>query len=1112
MDTSRERGTVCLACGAPSPAGMAFCGSCGTPLSLLCHSCGSKNPGSFHFCGTCGSSLVHHPELDPLALGGSGELRQLTVMFCDLADSTALAERLGPEAFREVVSAHHTGCTDVVRRFGGHVAQYLGDGLLVYFGYPQAHEDDAQRAVHSGLEIIRGTQVLNERSLHERGVHLAIRIGIHTGPVVAGIMGAGTHWEQLAVGQAPHIAARLQALALPGKIVVSAATHALVRGFFVSEPLGPQVLRGVSQPMDVFQIVRDTGIRSRFEVALAAGLTPSVDRQRELATLVEAFARVENGASEIVWVVGDAGIGKSRLLQMFQEHSKVLTPSWLLCRCGAYSQHSALHPIIELFERIFGFESDDAPAERLHKLEATLTTYGPFSDDAVPLLSGLLSLPISEPAAALLSLAPERQRDRTFDILITILVRMAERRPVILGIEDLHWADPSTLDFLARIREGAPTARVMLLLTHRPVFSATWTAKTPAIHIRLDRLSDEHVRSMVQHIAGGKRIPEEVHRYVVEKTDGVPIFVEELTRTVLESGWLVDTDGGFAPARPLHMLTIPVTLQDLLLARLDRLGRGKEVALLASVIGREFSYEMIRAVSHADEIALNHDLGQLVSGGVLYQLSEPPAARYVFKHVLIQDAAYGLLLKSTRQQYHRRVAEALLAGFPETVATRPELLAHHFTEAGSAQVAVDYWLKACRRAVERSANLEASAHAHQGLTLLEQVPASPARDVLELGLQSALGSATIALRGYGADAVEKAFARALDLCQRLGDTPQRIRAELGLWTYYVVRGHYAHAVELADELLAIARQHGTTGTLVQAHYCRGFSRFHVGELHAAHEAFAEGARVACRDGDPALSLPTGDDVRIHLLSFSALALWHLGQPAAATTRSQEALLLARRLGHPYGIAFAANVAGFLGIYLRDIESARAAAAETIALASDKGYRYFMLLGNFTQAWSLAQSGAMAEGLATMTQCIKGLRASGARMAETFMILQLAQSFLQNGQLDEARAHLHEAEDTARASGERLFEPEINRVLGECHAATDAIAADRYFRVALDQARSHGDRAQEIRAAMSLARVWRDNAERRAELQTLLATATAACAPSDVSADVREARALLARLS
>ena len=1106
MDNSRERELTCPMCGAANPAAMAFCGSCGSPLRGVCHSCGAANPASLRFCGTCGADLIEPPEATPEPRDRA-EHRQLTVMFCDLEGSTALAERLGPEIYREVIHEYHAASADVVRRLGGHVAQYLGDGLLVYFGYPQAHEDDAQRAVHSALEIVRSAQSVNERLLREHDVRLSVRIAIHTGPVVAGAVGVGGRRERLAVGQTPSIAARLQMLAAPGTVLISGATHALVRGFFVCEPLGPQALRGVSQLTEVFQVQRATGVTTRFELAVAAGLKPPVNRQHELATLVEAFERVRGGAGQIVWIVGDAGIGKSRLLQMFQERAAQLTPLWVLGRCGTYSQHSALHPIIGLFGRLFAFETDDPPPERLRKLEAALRTYGPFGEDAIPILAALFSLPAAGP----LNLAPERQRERTFEILVTSLVRMAELQPLILAVEDLHWADPSTLDFLARVNDCGKTACIMMVLTQRAMVTASWSAKMAVTQVRLDRLSDEHVRVMVEHIAGGKYLPEEVHQYIVEKTDGVPIFVEELTRAVLDSDWLIESERGDIPGRPLRTLSIPVTLQDLLLGRLDRLGRAKDVALLASVLGREFSYGMIRAVFHGEEAALVRDLEQLVAGGLLYQVGEPPAARYMFKHVLIQDAAYGLLLKSTRQQHHRRVAETLAQQQPETIETRPELLAHHFTEAGMVEAAVGYWLSAGRRAVERSANVEASAHARKGLLLLEQTPDSATRDVLEIGLQSTLGSATIALRGYGAEPVEKAFARALDLCQRLGNAAQRIRAEFGLWTYYVVRGDYAKAVELADDLLTIARQQSVRGTLVQAYYCSGFSRFQVGELGAAHAAFSEGAAEACNDDDPTLKLPTGDDVRIHLLAFSGLALWHLGRPAEAMARCDEALALARRLAHPYGIVFAANVGGFLGLYLRDVERTSAAGAETLGLASDKGYRYFILLGTFVQAWALVQGGAVAEGLATMDRCIKGLKASGARMAETFMILQLAQSLLDHGQRDQARSRLHEAGETVQATGERLFEPELHRVLGECEGSADPARADRYFRLALEQARSHGDRALELRAVTSMSRLWRRDPARRAEVRALLSGVMATFSPADTSIDLRDARATLAGL-
>ena len=747
-----------------------------------------------------------------------------------------------------------------------------------------------------------------------------------------------------------------------------------------------------------------------------------------------------SSGSQVVWVVGEAGIGKSRLLQMFQERTAVHTPFWVLCRCSTYFQHSALYPVIELFQQLFGFETDDPPAERLRKLEAALVAYGPPQPEAAPLLAALFSLPLGERSAPL-GLTPKRQKERTLETLLAILLRMAEAQPVVVGIEDLHWADPSTLEFLNLVMQKSASARIMLLLTHRPVFSPSWAARAPATHLRLDRLSDEHIHTMVEHIAGDKRLPEEVHRYIAEKTDGVPIFVEELTRTVLDSGWLVESDEGYSLGRPLQLLAIPVTLQDLLLARLDRLGSAKDRALLASVLGREFTYEMLHAVSSADEPSLRRDLSHLVDGGLLYQLGEPPLATYTFKHALIQDAAYGLLLKSTRQQYHQRVAETMAQRFPDVSQTQPELLAHHFTEAGLSEPAVGHWLRAARRAVERSANVEAAGHVRQGLALLEHLPVSPSRDALELGLQSTLGSATIALKGYGSDEVERAFARALDLCEQLGNAAQRFRAELGLWMYYVVRADYARALELAERLLAIAEAQGTPAALAHASYCIGFSRYYLGEIQAAHDAFAAGAQLECADGDPALVLPTGDDVRIHLLAFFGLVLWHRGQPAEAMARCEQALALARRLSHPYGVVFALNAATYLAMYLRDGDRVKAAVGECLAIATEKGYRYFLVMGGFVRGWALAEAGAADEGIALMIRCLQAARGAGALMGQTLMMVHLAGACVRHSRNEEATTWLGEMAAAVEATRERFFEPELHRLRGERDVVVDAAGAE-----------------------------------------------------------------------
>jgi class 3 adenylate cyclase/tetratricopeptide (TPR) repeat protein len=1079
---------------------MKFCGSCGASLSHQCASCGADNPASFAFCGACGAAFTDAPEA-PLP---EGEYRRITVLFCDLADSTALADRLPPETYRDVMREYHATCAEAIRRFGGHVAQYLGDGLLVYFGYPEAHEEDVARAVHTGLEILRAMRAFNQRFERLASGSLAARIGIHTGPVVTGPVGTGARREQLALGQTPNLAARLQAVAAHDSVVISAATYAHVRGFFTCEPLGEIALRGVSRVVEAFRVVSATGVQSRFELAVAKGLTPSVNRRTELTELMDAFDRVGAGAWQIVDIVGEPGIGKSRLLEMFQDRAAKQTPFWIMCRCTPYAQHSALRPIIDFFERVFEFHPDDSPVERRRKVEAALAPYTSLDAEAAALFLALLSVP-SE-GAEVLNLAPERQRERTLEVLRSLLLSVARDRTAVVVIEDLHWADPSTLEFLQHVIDRGLAPRIMLVVTHRPVFTPRWKDRAPVLAIRLDRLTDDHVRTMVEHIAGGRTLPEEVVRYIIDKTDGVPLFVEELTHAVLDSGSLVAGDHGYTLTRPLATLGIPVTLQDLLLTRLDRLGPAKDVALLACVLGREFTYEVIQAVSRTDEARLRSDLSRLIEGGVLYQFGDPPDATYAFRHVLLQEAAHALLLPSARQQHHRHVAETILRRFPELSDSRPELLAHHFTEGGLAENAAGYWLRASRREVDRSANIEASQHARQGLAVLDQVAASTTRDTLELGLQSALGSATIAVRGYGVEPVEKAFARALELCQRLGNAPQRFRAELGLWTYYVVRADYARALELADELAAIAPAQNAPGALVQAAYCRGFSHHMLGHFHVARGAFAEAVAIDVRDDDPSLTLPTGDDVRIHLLAFFGLLLWHLGQPAEAMARCEEARTLARRLAHPYGIAFAANALAFLGLYADLTDMAGVAVAESRALALDKGYRYFVVLSEFMQGWMAAGSADGPNGHAAMERSLLALRGAGARMGETFMRLRLIDRLLQDGRATDARAHLADVQTTTETTQERFFEPELHRLLGEAHVND----RERHFTRAIEQARAHGDHALQLRAAIRLADLWAD-AGRRGDARALLTAALTPFGAASAYPDVDDARARLTRL-
>ena len=694
----------CARCGSTNPEGAKFCIECAASLGRRCPGCGFENLPQAKFCAECGTSLVAQPKADERRqevegradTRSEGERRQLTVMFCDVVGSTALSERLDPEEWRAIVRNYQAACAAVIRRFEGHVAQYLGDGLLVYFGYPQAHEDDAQRAVRAGLEIIRVLQSSSaspalaagrsgrgpERALEGRAPEIQVRIGIHTGLVVVGEIGDGGKRELLALGETPNLAARLQALAEPNTVVISAATHRLITGLFDYRDLGLHSLKGLSAPVQVYQVGGESGVRSRLEAGSAVGLTPLVGREEEVAFLRRRWEQVTAGQGQVVLLGGEPGIGKSRLVRVLTEHLAGEAYVRIEWRCSPYHQNSAFYPVIEQLWRLLHVERADAPEDRLGKLEGMLAQHGFALPETVPLMAALLSLPLPERYPPLTH-EPQRLKQRTLETLVTWLGKEARRQPVLLIVEDLHWVDPSTLELLGLLVEQLPEERLFRLLTFRPDFHPPWPMLSHLTQLTLSRLARRQVEEMVESIAGGKGLLAEVVQQVVVKTDGVPLFVEELTKAVLESG----VQGGAQAASasrspdvaPAPSLAIPTTLHDSLMARLDRLATAKEVAQLGATLGREFGYELIEAVSPVDAASLQQALAKLVDAELLYQRGQPPQARYVFKHALIQDAAYQSLLRSTRQRYHQQIARAMEERLPETIETQPELLAHHYT-------------------------------------------------------------------------------------------------------------------------------------------------------------------------------------------------------------------------------------------------------------------------------------------------------------------------------------------------------------------------------------------------------------------------------------------------
>ena len=1012
----------------------------------------------------------------------AAERRQLTVLFCDLVGSTALSAQLDPEDLREVVRAYQDTCTKVIARFDGHIAQYLGDGLLVYFGYPQAHEDDAQRAVRAGLGILEALGQLNTRldqeglrpaptQSRQRGVHLAARLGIHTGLVVVGDVGGGTRQEQLALGETPNLAARLQGIAAPNTLVISATTFQLLGGFFACQPLGTPPLKGQAQPLAVYRVLYESMARSRLEATGSTGWTPLVGREQEIGLLRERWAQVKEGVGQVVLLSGEAGIGKSRLVQVLQAQVAAEPQAWLTpCQCSPYYQNTALYPMIDLLERVaLRFEREESPPQKISKLEGFLVQYGLPLAETVPLLAALLSLPLPADYAPL-TISPEQQKQKTLHALLTILLRIAAQQPVLFVMEDLHWVDPTTLEFLSLLVDQGPTARILALCTFRPDFSPPWTGRSHLTQVTVHRLLRRQAAEVIRQVAHGKTLPAEVVEQIVARTDGVPLFVEELTKMVLESDLLEEREERYELTRPLPPLAIPATLHDSLMARLDRLATVKALAQLGATLGREFAYDLLQAVSPWDEATLQRGLQQLVEAEFLYQQGLPPQATYTFKHALIQDVAYQSLLRSTRQQHHQRIAQALEAQFPETVATQPELVAQHYTAAGCAEQAVPYWQRAGQQASDRSAHVEAVSHVTTGIALLQSLPETPARTQQALTLYIALGAALQVTKGQAAPEVEHAYTQARALCQQVGETPALVPVLFGLWRYYIARPQLHTARELGDTLLRLAQQADDPTLTVLAHYTLGTTWMWRGALPAARLHLEEGSARYTPDQRHAPTFRMGQDPGVACQAHGARTLWLLGYPAQALTHIHDALALAHELTHPFSVAFAQCWAAILSQWRRDVPAVYDHAEAAVTLSTTQGFPLWAALGASLRGWALAMQGQSEAGMAQVRQRITALRATGAAIIVPYLWTLLAEVDDHLGYTADGLQALAEAHTLVEQYEERWWEAEVCRLQGVLllrQPGTPQAEAETWLQRALDVARRQEAKSLELRAAMSL---------------------------------------------
>ncbi|MBW2388384.1 MAG: AAA family ATPase, partial [Deltaproteobacteria bacterium] len=1018
--------------------------------------------------------------------------RHLTVMFCDLVGSTALSQQLEAEAYRGIVQAYQARAARAIERFEGHVVQYLGDGLLVYFGYPQAHEDDAERAVRAGREILREIEMLSPRIEAEHGVELAARIGIHAGPVVIGEMGGGEKRETLALGDTPNVAARLEGFAEPGTVVISDATLRLVAGLFVTEDRGTPELKGISEPIRVHCVLQASGVRSRLD--RTTGLTPFVGREQELGLLLDRFEQAQEGQGQAVLIAGEAGIGKSRLVHRLRENLPGTPHSWLECSTSPYTQSSALYPIIEMVEGALDFKEEDSAEEKLGRLERGLAHMRLEPDEAVPLFASLLSLRLPERYAPL-EISPQLQRQKTLEALLDWVLALGEKQPLVLVVEDLHWIDPSTLEWLGLVIEQCPTANVLLLMTHRPTFEPPWPGREHMLPIRLNRLRGQEAKDLIAAATAEAVLSDEFVERIVTRSDGVPLFVEELAKEIVEAGHTDSQD-------------IPETLQDSLMARLDRLGEAKEVAQLGAAIGREFPYTLLEAVAPLKDATLREGLGRLVNAELIYQRGLPPSATYTFKHALVQDTAYQSLLESQRQELHGRIADALEKHIAERVARAPEEIARHCAEAGRTAQAIGHYQRAGERATQHFAHAEAIGHLHKALELLCTLPESAERDRQELQLQVALGPSLTVTKSYGDHEVARAYERARALCREIGETPELVRALIGLSLYEFIRGDLRTGADLAAQALALAERAGDAYPLLIAHTRLGVNLHRMGELVRALDHLEQAIRLYDPVEHRSLEAAWGQGVGVDISrAFAALTLWQLGHPDRARRLSQESVELARE-GDPFDLAQALVGASTFHELLRERDQTRERAEEAIAIARERGFAAQLLIGTLCRGWALGGS----RGLEEVQQSVAQAEAAGLRAFLPSWLRIAAEANRELGRTEDALAALEAALGIAEETGERASHAELHRLKGEILLQQRAAGeAESCFRRALEIAREREAKSDELRATTSLARLLRDRGEHD-EARGLLQPVYDWFTEGFDTADLKDAKALLDELT
>jgi class 3 adenylate cyclase/predicted ATPase len=1041
------------------------------------------------------------------------ERRQVTVMFSDLVGSTALSARMDPEDLREVISAYQKCVTETVGRFGGFVAKYMGDGVLIYFGYPQAHEDDAERAVRAALELVIA---VGDLKTHET---LKTRVGIATGLVVVGdLIGFGASQEEAIVGETPNLAARLQGIAEPNMVVIAEGTRRLLGNLFELEDLGAKDLKGISGPVPAFAALRASSAEGRFEAMHGSGLTDLVGREEELELLLRRWSKAKSGEGQVVLLSGEPGIGKSRLTAALMERLADERHTRLRYFCSPQHTDSALYPIISQMERAAGFTHDDSAPTKLDKLDALLAKTSTSKQD-IALLADLLSL-ANDGRYPTVELAPQQRRQKTLEALAAQSEALARQNPVLMIFEDAHWTDPTSLELFGQAVERVSNQRVLLVVTFRPEFQAPWIGRPHVSAVTLNRLTRREAEAVVERVIGNKHLPPNVREDIIQRTDGIPLFVEEMTKAVLEAENEGTTERAVA-AIPPPSVAVPASLHASLMARLDRLGSAKEAAQIGAVIGREFPHALMAALVRKEEPELRSALDRLIDAGLLFKQGSAPHATYLFKHALVQDAAYGTLLREPRRALHARIAETLESQFAEIAENQPEILARHCTEAGLIEKAANLWGKAGQRSLARSALIEAVEQLTRAVDQIGTLPSTPTLRREQIKLQVALITPLLHVKGYVAPETKAAVERArllIEQAEALGETPEDplllFSVLYGLWLASFVTFSGDDCRDLAAQFLTRAEKQGAAVPIMIGHRLVGTSLLFTGNPEASREHFDQ----AIASYNPAehrlLATRFGQNPAVAILCNRSWALWLLGYPEAALADVDHALKVAREIGEAATLMYALFFTALTHIFCGNYGAANAFSDEHVSLAEQTDTMAWKPLGRVNQGCVFSLTGKAPNAAQILTSGITAYQSTGGTVYMPFHLLNTARAHAELVEFDDAWRCIEEATTAVETMKQKLWEAEVDRVAGEItlmSPESDVAKAEAYFERAFGVARQQQAKSWELRAAMSLARLWRSQGKQQ-QARELLAPVYGWFTEGFDTRDLKEAKKLLGELA